>query len=72
MTENAGLEVLTVAELADRLRIGRSAAYALCHRADFPAVRVGGVIRVPIVSFASWLALQTGDGAWQARARRPA
>lgn len=48
-------EFLTVDELATRLRIGRTAAYALCRANGFPAIRVGGSIRIPIKQFNEWL-----------------
>ncbi len=40
-------EVLTVEEAAQRLRIGRSAAYAAVSRGEIPHFRVGRKIRVP-------------------------
>ena len=48
-------ELLTVDELAARLRIGRSTAYVLCREPGFPAVRVRGQIRILAAELASWL-----------------
>ncbi len=50
---------ITVAELAERLRIGRDAAYGLCRQEGFPAVRIGGLIRVPTAALTDWLENQT-------------
>jgi excisionase family DNA binding protein len=54
--------LMTVAELQTRLRIGRSTAYRLCKQPTFPAVRVGGQIRIPVDSLERWLA-HTGAAA---------
>ena len=48
-------EVLTVRELAKRLKISRNAAYNLCARPGFPAVRVGGAIRIPVRLLDQWM-----------------
>lgn len=56
MKSNAQLPaLLTVPELAARLRIGLRTAYNLCHEPDFPAMRVGGQIRVSEIALARWL-----------------
>ena len=47
--------MLTVRELAQRLRIGRTSAYRLCAGVDFPSVRVGNQIRVPEEELNRWL-----------------
>lgn len=49
-------EMLTVGEVARRLRVGRSTAYWLCRRPDFPAARIGGVIRIPPDALDLWVA----------------
>ncbi len=53
-----GLRALTVAEVAERLQIGRDSAYKLVQRSDFPAVRIGHLIRVPVPAFEKWLEQQ--------------
>lgn len=53
--------MLTVRELAERLRISRASAYLLCRQAGFPAVRIGGQIRVPVVELENWLAQRVGQ-----------
>lgn len=49
-------EMLTVREVADRLRVGIGTAYRLMRSPGFPSVRVGGQIRVPVAAFEAWLA----------------
>ncbi len=39
---------LTVAEVAERLRVSRASVYALCERGELRHARVGNVIRVCI------------------------
>ena len=47
--------ILTVPEIAKRLRIGRTSAYRLCEDPGFPAIRVRGQIRVPVEALESWM-----------------
>ncbi|WP_303800182.1 helix-turn-helix domain-containing protein [Alicyclobacillus macrosporangiidus] len=46
--------VLTMEDVARYLRIGRTAAYELAHRPDFPAVRIGRLVRVNREAFLRW------------------
>ncbi len=46
---------MTVSEVRDYLSIGKTAAYELVHRADFPVCRIGGSIRVPRNEFLCWV-----------------
>ena len=46
---------MTVSEVRDYLSIGKTAAYGLVNRADFPVCRIGGSIRVPRNEFLSWV-----------------
>ncbi len=39
--------VLTVEELAERLRIGVRSAYLAVERGDVPSIRIGRLIRIP-------------------------
>ena len=55
MDEAAETVVLTVPELADRLKIGRTRAYALCREAGFPSIKVGSQIRIPVRLLDEWL-----------------
>lgn len=48
-------EVLTVREIAHYLRIGKSLAYDLARRKDFPAIRLGRTVRVHRDAFLRWL-----------------
>lgn len=61
-------EMLKVKEVAQRLRIGLSAAYRLCRTPDFPAVWVGGQIRVPTAGLSEWLAESRRETQEHARA----
>ena len=40
-------ELLTAAEAAAWLRIGRNTVFELCRRGDLPSVRLGRLLRVP-------------------------
>jgi excisionase family DNA binding protein len=48
-------ELLTLAEVQQILRIGRSKVYELAHRKDFPAIKIDRSIRVPRAALEQWL-----------------
>lgn len=53
--------LLTVAEAARLLHIGRNTCYELIRRGELPAVRLGErIIRVPRPGLEGWLARQAG------------
>ena len=52
----------TVPEMAQALGLGRNTAYDLVNRADFPAIRVGGKILVPIEALNKWLNREASQG----------
>jgi len=47
---------LTVAEVADMMRLSRMTVYRLVHGGELPAVRVGRSFRVPQDALAAYLA----------------
>lgn len=47
--------VMTVDELCEIMGICKPAAYALCHREDFPAIKVGKRFLIPRDRFYAWL-----------------
>ena len=48
-------------DVADALGIGLNAAYSLCHREDFPAIRIGERrIVIPADAFRRWLDTEAG------------
>lgn len=65
MPEHDVPRMLTVGELAKRLRCGRTKAYRLCHELGFPAVRIGGLLRVDAVELERWLAERRVKGTAQ-------
>ncbi len=52
-------QLLTAAEVAERLRIGRQSVYQLCRKPGFPVVRIGGLIRVPTEALERWIEQQS-------------
>ena len=52
------MKLLTVKEVAGRLRVGQNVAYDLCKQPNFPAMRVGKLIRVPEEAFNEWVHAQ--------------
>lgn len=46
---------LTVAEVADSMRVSRMTVYRLVHSGELPAVRVGKSFRVPAAALAQYL-----------------
>lgn len=47
--------LLKPAEVAERLRIGRSLVYELITQGEIPSIRVGRCIRVPVVALDEWI-----------------
>ncbi len=47
MTESTGLNLRTVAEVAEQLRVSKMSVYRLIHTGDLEAVRFGRSFRVP-------------------------
>jgi excisionase family DNA binding protein len=58
------MERLTLrpAELAEALGISRSKAYELLARGEFPTVRIGSSIRIPVDSLKRWVAEKSAEG----------
>lgn len=54
---------LTVDELAKYLSCGRSKAYELANRPDFPAIRLGRKIVIPVDSLQAWIERQVAENA---------
>jgi excisionase family DNA binding protein len=53
-------EILTVEEIGEYLRIGRSSAYNLVNQPDFPAIRIGKQIRVEREALFQWMGNKKG------------
>lgn len=47
----AAAEVMTVPEVAEKLGIGRNAAYEAVRTGQIPAIRIGRLLRVPRIAF---------------------
>ena len=54
-----GRLALRPGELGEVLGIGRNAAYKLCNQADFPTVRIGHKLIIPVDGLRRWLENQT-------------
>lgn len=56
-------QAIDVDELAEALGVSKPTAYALCNRADFPAIRVTPRrIIIPVDGLQRWLEEQAGGG----------
>lgn len=51
----------TVEEMAEQLRLSMPVAYQLCRRPDFPAIRYGRTIRIPVDGLRRWLDEHAGE-----------
>lgn len=61
-------QTMSVDEMAVVLGVSRPTAYQLAHSADFPAVRIGRRIRIPITGLERWIKgqydVQTANGSY--------
>jgi excisionase family DNA binding protein len=53
------LELLTVDDVARRLKIGRSTVYLLCRNNDLPHVTINRSVRIPLDRLEQWLRART-------------
>lgn len=61
-TQTMNKTTLSVQELASQLGIGLSKAYALVKEPDFPTVRIGTRILIPVDGLHEWLAHEAKGG----------
>ena len=54
---------MSVRELAERMGISLPMAYDLTRRLDFPSIRVGARILIPVEVFHTWLAKESSPKA---------
>jgi excisionase family DNA binding protein len=54
-------DLMRVSELATALRLSRARTYALIHAGEVPAVRIGGVLRIPRIAYLRWLEAQSAN-----------
>lgn len=52
---------LTPEEAAKQLGVSMPTMYSLCNRKDFPSVRVGRKILIPLVALEKWLEAQATE-----------
>lgn len=52
-------ETMTVQELSARMGISLPKAYALTKEPDFPVIRIGTKILIPIDAFREWLVIHS-------------
>lgn len=55
-------ELLTVAEAARRLSLGRATTYQLAQRGERPVVRIGRAVRIPARALDAWIVAHTSGG----------
>ena len=48
-------EVYTVADIMEKLNIGKNTAYELIKQNDFPVIKIKSTYRVPKKSFDEWI-----------------
>ena len=58
-----GKRFYTVKEIIGILGLSRVSVYRLVHEPEFPALRIGNRILVPVAGFEDWLAAQNMGGA---------
>ncbi len=69
MAEQEAPRFLTVAEVAELIRVSKMTVYRMVHSGDIPAVRVGRSFRVPQAAVEELLASGVGDWTPDSEAR---
>lgn len=69
MSEQQAPRFLTVAEVADLLRVSKMTVYRMVHAGEIPAVRVGRSFRVPQLAVEELLSNGVGDWSPENQAR---
>jgi excisionase family DNA binding protein len=54
--------LLSVMEAARMANIGRSSAYSLCRNGEWPTVRIGRIVRVPVKKLEEWIEAHCEQG----------
>ena len=54
--------LLSATEVSNLLGLSRPSVYPLLHRADFPMIRIGGRVLVPVDGLRVWLTQQVQNG----------
>lgn len=49
------MNILTVKQAAEKLQVSKAVMYRLCKRPDFPAKRLGGIIRISEDALDEWM-----------------
>lgn len=52
------MELLTVPEVARRLKLSKSKVYLLCQRGEIPSIQLGKSVRIPLDELETWLRRQ--------------
>jgi len=52
------MELLTVPEVAQRLKLSKSKVYLLCQQGTIPTITLGKSVRVPLDELEAWLRQQ--------------
>lgn len=59
--EDAPVQLLTVPEVAQRLKLSKSKVYLLCQQGKIPTLTLGKSVRIPLRELEEWLRRQIHD-----------
>jgi len=51
-------EYISIKQLSERLNISLDTAYTYAHSKDFPFIKIGRIIRIPVDRLEKWLSKQ--------------
>lgn len=60
MAENKQVLFYTISDLLEMLPLGRNSIYRLVNKDDFPKVRIGKKIIIPVQKLNEWLEINIG------------
>ena len=67
MYREMSMELLTVPEVAQRLKLSKSKVYLLCQQGQIPTITLGKSVRIPLRELEEWLSQQIQQEAWTRR-----
>lgn len=61
MNQSTNIQLLTIDEARVLLQVGRNTMFKMCNKPDFPSIRFGKQIRIPVSHLNKWMEDQIAE-----------